>query len=122
MESYPPSAGNPFTPGVIVPPERFVGRQHELSETLARLEGMLSISLVGDARIGKSSLLKYLEARLPALLSDRYLAIYFSMDRYKSQASFCRAVLDKLLPHVVPPEGKERALRVLEQRLKRTHR
>ncbi len=78
----PPPAGNPFTPGVVVPPERFYGRRAELGMIRANLENRLSVSLVGEARIGKSSLLRYLEARLPEWLHapGQCLPIYLSLD------------------------------------------
>ena len=111
--------GNPFTPHAVVPAARFFGRTHELTAILASLENMLSVSLVGEARIGKSSLLRYLEARLPALLhaSGRYLPIYLSMDGQRSQATFCEAVLARLLPQAPSGVGHERTWRALEQRI-----
>jgi len=117
-----PTAGNPFTPGTIVPPERFVGRSRELTEMLARLENMMSVSLVGQARIGKSSLLRYLEARLSERMREHgtYLPIYLSMDGQGSRESFCKALLERLLPHIPPVRGQERALRALEHKLSPT--
>lgn len=112
----PPPRGNPFTPGgAITSRDQFFGRKRELSEIKARLEGMLSVSVVGEARIGKSSLLKVLEAELRQW--PDYLPIYLSMDSYGTQAGFCRILLEKLLPHVVPPTGKEQVLRALEGRV-----
>mgnify|MGYP005853630739 CR=1 FL=1 len=112
----PQSGGNPFTPNQV-PPTHFVGRRRELDDMLARLEQMMSVSLVGEARIGKSSLLCYLKARLPNALQacGTYLPIYMSMDNYDSQARFCRALLDQLLPHVPPVPGQEQTLRALER-------
>lgn len=54
---------NPFTYGnPISDPQRFVGRTREVEQILGRLrnEEFESSSLVGDHRIGKTSLLKYL--------------------------------------------------------------
>ncbi len=109
----PPSGGSPFTPGNVARPDRFVGRTQEIQAILNRLQNMLSVSLVGEARIGKSSLLRYLEARLPDLLREHgdYLPIYLSMDRLADQASFCREVLERLLPRMPALPGQERALR-----------
>lgn len=42
----PPAFANPFTPGVVVPPDRFMGRAYELRTILARLENLLSVSIV----------------------------------------------------------------------------
>jgi AAA-like domain len=55
--------GNPFTYGnPISDPRRFVGRTREVEQIFGRLgnEEFESSSLVGDHRIGKTSLLKYL--------------------------------------------------------------
>ena len=55
--------GNPFTYGnPISDPRRFFGRAREVEQILGRLrnEEFESSSLVGDRRIGKTSLLKYL--------------------------------------------------------------
>jgi hypothetical protein len=94
----PQSPGNPFTPGPFAPADRFFGRQKECDAIVARLGTMLSVSLVGAARMGKTSLLRYLEARLPSLLNDQYcLAIYVSMDSVENQAHFCKTVLETLL-------------------------
>jgi len=54
---------NPFTYGnPISDPHRFVGREREVGQIFGRLrnEEFESSSLVGDRRIGKTSLLKYL--------------------------------------------------------------
>lgn len=117
----PQAFANPFTPGVVVPPDRFIGRAYELRTILARLENLLSVSIVGEARIGKSSLLRYLEARLPQLLAEkgRYLAVYISMNEQASQATFAATLLMHLLPHILLP-AHEQAMRALEARLDQT--
>jgi eukaryotic-like serine/threonine-protein kinase len=56
-------AGNPFTYGnAISDPRRFFGRTREIEQIFGRLsnEELESSSLVGDRRIGKTSLLNYL--------------------------------------------------------------
>ena len=57
-------SANPFTYGdPISEPDRFFGRQHEVEQVFSRLlnpEAQESSSLVGNRRIGKTSLLKYL--------------------------------------------------------------
>ena len=56
-------AGNPFTYGnAISDPRRFFGRTREVEQIFSRLsnEELESSSLVGDRRIGKTSLLNYL--------------------------------------------------------------
>lgn len=105
---------NPFTPGIPVPPERFIGRREELSKILPRLEKMLSVVVVGDARIGKTSLLHYLEQHFKSLPGN-YLPIYLSMDSQDSQATFCHAILEQL-PEPKPPVCNiEETVKALEQ-------
>ena len=51
-------APNPFTErGIIRDPKLFFGRKHELKQTFERLAAMQSVSIFGERRIGKSSLL-----------------------------------------------------------------
>ena len=70
---------NPFTYGnPISEPSRFIGRTREVEQVYSRLRNreFESTSIVGDYRIGKTSLLKYLaspEARAEhGMASDRY--------------------------------------------------
>ena len=49
---------NPFDPWTPARPPRFVGRAHALSRLEAALEERRSVSVVGDRRIGKSSVLE----------------------------------------------------------------
>jgi len=49
---------NPYDPWTPARPPRFVGRQRELHRLQAALDGGLSVNLVGDWRIGKTSLLE----------------------------------------------------------------
>ncbi|NJK81352.1 MAG: hypothetical protein HC914_16270 [Chloroflexaceae bacterium] len=114
----PEPAGNPFTPGRVVEPARFVGRKREINNILYRLENMLSVSLVGEARIGKSSLLCYLEAKLPMLSATdkRYVPVYISMNTMRTRADFCRTVLGALLRQIPPGVAAEQTLRLLEQK------
>lgn len=52
---------NPFTVrGMIQNPNEFIGRKAEISHIVARLKTMQSCSVVGERRIGKSSLLYHL--------------------------------------------------------------
>ncbi len=54
-----PAAGeNPYDPWTPVTPPRFVGREDELRRLEAALEEKRSVSLVGDWRVGKTSLLE----------------------------------------------------------------
>ena len=74
---------NPFTYGKpIASPRRFIGRQREAQEVYSRLGNaeFESSSLVGERRIGKSSLLKYLAHRdvrsAAGFDPDKYLFVY----------------------------------------------
>jgi len=74
---------NPFTYGnPISDPHRFVGREREVGQIFGRLrnEEFESSSLVGDRRIGKTSLLKYLAdpgvREAHGLAAGRYSFVY----------------------------------------------
>jgi hypothetical protein len=56
-------AANPFIYGNPVPPEKFYGRRRERLEVKSRIGTGQSINIVGLRRIGKSSLLNYIQAR-----------------------------------------------------------
>lgn len=115
----PPMQGNPFTPGSVCPPERFIGREEVVIELAESLQNLHSSSLVGEARLGKTSLLTYLQAKLPQLLAPfgRYHAIYFDMGTLEDPAHFRRHLLRHLLPHMPDGVGDEDLLRDLQQRL-----
>ncbi|NJL06706.1 MAG: hypothetical protein HC911_17750, partial [Chloroflexaceae bacterium] len=102
----PPVVGNPFTPGNVVSPERFIGRASYIKDIRDRLLTIGSISLVGEARIGKSSLLCYLEAQLPHLVhgytTDTYLPIYLSLDSVPTQTAFAQAVIARVIACLPP--------------------
>ena len=116
-----PLRGSPFTPGTVAPPERFFGRAYEIDAILSSVQSMQSISIVGEARIGKSSLLRFLEAQLPDLLADygRYRPIYLSMDRLRDPSAFYAALLAGLLPSMPAGAADEYALRRLDAALSR---
>ncbi len=73
---------NPFTFGKPIDSrERFIGRQEEIRQITSRLLGAgESTSIVGERRIGKTSLLKYLanpeNAEVLGLHSDRFCMVY----------------------------------------------
>ena len=75
---------------------------------------MSSTALVCEARIGKSSLLKYLETFLPELLNETYLPVYICADVCDTQARFYKKMLDALLPQIPPRVCSEQRLRTLE--------
>ncbi|PDW01953.1 CHAT domain-containing protein [Candidatus Viridilinea mediisalina] len=115
----PPMQGNPFTPGTVCPVERFIGRETAVIELVESLQNMQSSSLVGEARIGKTSLLTYLAAKLPRLLAPygRYHAILFDMGRVTDPAHFYRHLVCHLLPHMPAGVGDQEQLHDLQQRL-----
>src|SRR6202008_2820493 len=64
---------NPFiVGGPIQNPRDFFGRKRAVGSSIARLGSMQSISIVGERRIGKTSLLRYLLCVLPDRLGPVY--------------------------------------------------
>ena len=75
---------NPFhNRGMITTTTEFVGRIRELDDIIGRLEGKDSISIVGERKIGKSSLLYHLKLSGNELLDDdkneKYNFVYIDM-------------------------------------------
>jgi eukaryotic-like serine/threonine-protein kinase len=77
---------NPFTYGnPISDPTHFFGRKHEIEQVFSRLRniGFESSSIVGERRIGKTSLLYFLMhpevRRAYGLASEKYLFIYMDL-------------------------------------------
>lgn len=104
---------NPFTNRSMITEEAaFVGRSREIANILNRLRSGSSVSLVGERRIGKSSLLKHLELtgnrRLQDEAAERYRFLYLDMHdaRMRTPAYFAASVLHRLgLPN---PSGLEK--------------
>lgn len=94
------STPNPFTNrGPVTNPEDFFGRKDELATILTRLHSLQCVSIVGERRIGKSSLLYHLTQIGAAELDDRrYRFIYCSLQdaHYQSLPGFCATILRKL--------------------------
>jgi hypothetical protein len=79
-------SGNPFTYGnPISDPRRFFGREREVEQIFSRLSNseFESSSLVGDRRMGKTSLLNYMAAcevrAAHGFESDRYIFIFVDL-------------------------------------------
>ncbi|MGH9844144.1 MAG: AAA family ATPase [Blastocatellia bacterium] len=91
---------NPFTNrGPVTNPEDFFGRKDELETVLSRLRTMQCVSIVGERRIGKSSLLYHLSQTGAAQLDDkRYRFVYCSLQdaHYQSLQGFCATILRRL--------------------------
>ncbi len=63
---------NPFTNrGPVTNPEDFFGRKDELATILTRLQSLQCVSIVGERRIGKSSLLAEAETGRQTDLAPR---------------------------------------------------
>jgi hypothetical protein len=103
IEAYPelvavpaPPPVNPFFTGGAVPPERFIGRQTTLAWMRARLGGdnLQSLSITGDRRIGKSSLLHYLCERAAEICDPPPVVVYLDLMRAycHTRAGFMRAL------------------------------
>ena len=87
---------NPFTDhGRINEPDRFFGRQRVLREVQQTLAAGNSISLVGEAQIGKSSLLYYLYKTQAAWSPGRRVG-YLDLQGVFSEKHFCTEVLSLL--------------------------
>ncbi len=90
-------APNPFYErGVIRDPKRFFGRKPELKQIFERLATMQSVSIVGERRIGKSSLLAYITATGPERLGQDYKFYTIDLQRVESMDDFIARALDAL--------------------------
>ncbi|MGH8564078.1 MAG: AAA family ATPase [Gammaproteobacteria bacterium] len=91
---------SPFTNRTtITAPEDFVGREEELAAILGRLRTLQSSSIVGERRIGKSSLLYQLAQTGREKLGDAsYRFCYLDLQdaRYHTANGFFRTTLSKL--------------------------
>jgi hypothetical protein len=104
--TVPSAAGCPFLAGpMITNPRFFVGRQAELDMMTSRMIGVqpISINVVGERRIGKSSLLYYFARTWTPQIqpNSRSIVIYLSLRAAHCQRrlSFYQAVARKLLQH-----------------------
>ncbi len=107
---------NPFTYGnPIRSPERFFGRTEELRQIVNRLRSSAheSTSIVGERRIGKTSLLKHLDDKSVAeklgLSTDEFCIIYMDFQGLTdiTPERFWQRILQKMeraicLPDIVP--------------------
>jgi len=91
---------NPFTNrGVITNPDEFFGREQEIGEIVSRLRAMASLSVVGERRIGKSSLLYHLYQTGWLRVDDpAYCFFYLDLQdaQFHTAAGFLRAILREL--------------------------
>lgn len=91
---------NPFTNrGPVTNPEDFFGRKDELATILERLSSQQCVSVVGERRIGKSSLLYHISQSGAEFLDDnRCRFVYCSLQdaHYQSLTGFCATILRRL--------------------------
>src|SRR5688572_9592659 len=101
---------NPFSNrSVITNPDEFFGREQEIEQIVSRLRVMSSLSIVGERRIGKSSLLYHIFQTGWLKIDDpAYRFFYFDLQdaRFHTAAGFLRAILRelKLDAEVVGPD------------------
>jgi uncharacterized protein len=90
-------APNPFYErGPIRDPRRFFGRKSELKQVFARLANMQSVSIVGERRIGKSSLLAMITAMGRERLGKDYEFYTIDLQRVESTEDFFARALEAL--------------------------
>lgn len=91
---------NPFcNRGVITDPDDFFGRETQIAEIITRLTSMQSTSVVGEWRIGKSSLLYHLcQTGVSRLKDSTYRFCYVDLQdaHYHTAPGFLQTVLHKL--------------------------
>ncbi len=91
---------NPFcNRGVITDPDDFFGRESQITEIITRLGTMQSTSVVGELRIGKSSLLYHLCQTGVRRLNDasyRFCYVDLQDAHYHTALGFFQTVLQKI--------------------------
>lgn len=91
---FPP---NPFLQrGVIHDPAHFFGRQTELHTIFDCIGKLQSVSVVGERRIGKSSLLHYVCSTGQGHLPPAARLIYLDVQRVRHEEDFYTRLLEKL--------------------------
>ncbi|MBM4459904.1 MAG: hypothetical protein FJ011_19435 [Chloroflexi bacterium] len=88
---------NPYVErGMIRNPLQFFGRGRELDEIFGRLATMGSVSVVGERRIGKSSLLYHIAQLGDERLGAGYTCYYLDLQRVLSTAEFYQRACEAL--------------------------
>src|SRR5262249_9848050 len=84
-----------------------------------RLSNMLSVSISGEAGIGKSSLLIYLEQQLKNYVGQNgpFIAVYISMDAQDSVNSFCANIYKAIIPQIPAGALPQTQLRSIRRRV-----
>lgn len=87
---------NPFFSGGAVPSDLFVGRTSTLALIRSRLGGksLQSVSIVGERRMGKSSILRYVAERAGALFSNQPVVVMLDLMRgyCQTRSGFMKAL------------------------------
>ena len=92
------AAFNPFVNRTIITDiDAFHGRTAQLTYITSRLRQMQSTSIVGERRIGKSSLLHYLSHAGLTITDDRFISIYLDLQsaRYHTLSGLLQTILLK---------------------------
>ena len=108
------SRDNPFGDrGCIRDPERFFNREQELAEIFDELRKGVSLSLVGEAQVGKSSLLAMIAALGPQEMQrDPAEFIIIDMQLIRNEDEFFEALCEELgLAHTLRYRNLAKALR-----------
>jgi hypothetical protein len=85
-----------FERGPIRDPDMFFGRTVELDFIFSRLTGMQSVSIVGERRIGKSSLLLEVQRSGSTRLGEEYRFVYLDAQGVTTMAEFYGKLLRQL--------------------------
>jgi tetratricopeptide (TPR) repeat protein/Cdc6-like AAA superfamily ATPase len=120
---------NPFILGRVVQPREFVGREDVISRVRERLDSkhMQSVSIVGPRRIGKTSLLRYIQARASSLFSKNTIVIYQDLQNpsyqtIKGWMQEFRVLLSEQINRQYWQSEEDGNLSVLSEVFKKLHR
>jgi uncharacterized protein len=87
---------NPFTNrSIILDPDQFIGRKYQIEDILNRVKNGDSVSIVGERRIGKSSLQYHLMQKGNSTLHDEQLMFKYvdlTDPRFNTPEKFCMEV------------------------------
>ena len=95
---------NPFqysTP--IIEPARFIGRKYELKRIIDRSYQASSTSIVGERRIGKTSILRFLtHSTIVNNFGEEFILVYNDMQGYEQAEpnDFWLLILTELIEHI----------------------
>ena len=89
---------NPFQPlnGRIEKSEQFFNREKELRDIFEILNAGSGVELLGDRRMGKSSLLQQIRYRAASELMGQWEAVYLNLQKIHSEAEFYESFCEEL--------------------------